>query len=442
MRASTLFDLLACVVEKVVSTSKFERGTPARFLEKALECFRNVCLLLGCLDSLRLQDMRICFVSFEYPPDIIGGAGTYAETMVDGLRKSGVEVHVITRGGHNHYAQQTYRLGIDARARAFFFILPAMRLLRRLDKILEFDIVHFNEPHILLRGLGTRSARLPVICTLHSTQAKEIESRLADLKSLKTTRDIGDLILKNPAGVICDIVTARSVDKIICPSPALANEISSYCLIDRERISVVPNGIDLKTFDRENDHNSTILSKYGLEKESYLLFMGRLSTFKGIQYLIQAFQAMKQDYANLKLAIVGSGDIEYFRNLASDMTDIVFTGHVSSMADRKFLYENSALVVLPSLYEGLPMVLLEAMACRKAVVASNVGGVPFLINHGKNGFLVEPRNPQSLEQSIRILLENPDLRMKMGHSGRRIVEEKFTVEKMIDGTLKVYKEAR
>jgi glycosyltransferase involved in cell wall biosynthesis len=90
------------------------------------------------------------------------------------------------------------------------------------------------------------------------------------------------------------------------------------------------------------------------------------------------------------------------------------------------------------LYEGLPTVVLEAMACGKAVVASGVGGIPLLIRHGQNGFLTKLGDSEGLEKFIRLLLENANLRENMGAFGRRLMEKEFSVNRMVCDTLKVY----
>jgi len=228
-------------------------------------------------------------------------------------------------------------------------------------------------------------------------------------------------------------------DKIICPCPDLVEQIKSYCLVDEQKIHVVPNGIDPEVFDKI-DCDTTILDRYGIEKENFLLYMGRLSSLKGVQYLIKAFQSIKKEYTDLKLVVVGGGSFEpHLRKLALGIKDISFIGFVKSLTVRKLLYENCLTVVVPSLYEAFPMVVLEAMVCSKAVIASNVGGIPLQIKHGKNGLLSKPEDSKSLEKSIRILLEDANLRKNMGSFGRKLVEKEFTVGKMVDRTLRVYK---
>lgn len=380
--------------------------------------------------------MRVCFISFEYPPNILGGAGTYAETIVNGLKHKGIDVFVITRGDRNDCDQKTFRVPtFDVPYwRRLFFMKPAVSLLRELNKLLKFDLAHFNEPHIILG-----KPNLPTVCTIHSTQVNEIKLKRGHSKTLETATDIRDLILKSPIGSICDVLTAHATDKIICPSLHLARLIRSYCFVDERKIHVIPNGIDLEAIDKIKNYHAGVLSKYDLERDKYVLFMGRLSVLKGVEYLIKAFSSIKKEYPNLKLIIVGTGDFEnYLRNLAHGIEDVVFTGYVDSLADKKLLYENCLAVAVPSLYEGLPMVVLEAMACRKAVIASDVGGIPMLVKHGKNGFLVKPGDSKGFEKFIRILLEDANLRKNMGSFGRRLVEKEFTVDRMVGKTLKVY----
>jgi glycosyltransferase involved in cell wall biosynthesis len=381
--------------------------------------------------------MRVCFISFEFPPHILGGAGTYAETLVKGLRRKGVDVFVISKGNQHDEHQRTYRVPSSDSLywRRLFFIEPAMSLFHKLNSRFKFDLVHFNEPHVILE-----KPKLPTVCTLHSTQVNEIKIKLASAKTLKTKVGVKDLILKGSVGSILDVFAAHAVDKIICPSSSLAALIKSYCLVDERKTLVIPNGIDLESFRKAKyEDPSACLKEYGLEEGNYVLFMGRLGVLKGVQYTIEAFKGISRKHPNLRLVIVGRGDFEgYLRNLAQGMENIVFTGYVSSLEVRKILYENSLFVVVPSLYEALPMVVLEAMACSKAVIASNVGGIPLLVKNGKNGFLANPGDPKDLERLITILYEDQKLRENMGSLGRKLAEKEFSVDRMVDRTLAVY----
>jgi glycosyltransferase involved in cell wall biosynthesis len=246
--------------------------------------------------------------------------------------------------------------------------------------------------------------------------------------------------LKGAIGSLFDIITARAADKIICPSPDLKNLVDSYCFLDGTKTHVVPNGIDLESYSNVKCENAgACLEELGLENKDYALYIGRLSVLKGAQYAIEAFKKITDQCPNLKLAIVGKGDFEHsLRSLAGKNRNIIFTGHVNSLVVRKTLYENSLFVIVPSLYEVFPMVVLEAMACGKPVIASKVGGIPMLVRHGKTGFLTKPATPEEIARFLNILCEDRKLGENMGALGRRIIEEEFTVDRMVDRTLRVY----
>lgn len=380
--------------------------------------------------------MNICFISFEFPPNSLtmGGAGTYASFLVRGLENTGMDVCTITTGDKTARYQKTYRISIPNIGywRRLFFANSAINLLGTLNRRHKFDLVHFNEPHII-----TRSPNLPTVCTFHNTQINELKSGLKEA-CLKTAESVRNVAIKNPVGHLCDVITCYMSDRIICPYSFLVRLLKHYCFVDERKIRVIPNGIDTKAFDGTNC-DTAFLGKYALEKESFVLYIGRLCSLKGVQYLIKAFKNIKKEYRKLKLVIAGSGESEhYLKKIARGTRDILFTGYVTSMKIKKGLYENCLTVVVPSIYETFPMVVLEAMTCKKPVIASNVGGIPLLVKHGKNGFLVEPQDSKGLEKFIKILYEDPDLRKRMGLFGRRLVEEEFTVDRMVSETLKVY----
>jgi glycosyltransferase involved in cell wall biosynthesis len=247
-------------------------------------------------------------------------------------------------------------------------------------------------------------------------------------------------VLKTPVGSLFDLTTTGISDRLICPTDSLARDIMTSYLVEAEKIRVVPNGIDLEALDKTKSSDLSVLGNYGLQEGSYLLYVGRLSCFKGLEFLIEAFKEVKKEHTHLKLVLAGRGDFEkYLRRMAGNDGNIVFTGHIDSLPLKKLLYEASLAVVLPSTVdEVLPLMVLEAMAFGKPVVGTNVGGVPLLIRHGRSGFLVAPKNSRELAKFIKVLCEDSGLRRKMGLIGRNIVETEFTVGQMVGKTLKIY----
>ena len=135
----------------------------------------------------------------------------------------------------------------------------------------------------------------------------------------------------------------------------------------------------------------------------------------------EAFSLIEKDFPDFKLVLVGEGLPE---------------GKLS-LAETKDKMKNCYCLVIPSLSEGLPRVLLEAMALAKPVVASKVGGIPDLIQEGQNGFLVEPGNTDQLAEKLRILLKDKNLAIEMGKRSRELIQDKFSNEKYIANYLKM-----
>jgi glycosyltransferase involved in cell wall biosynthesis len=363
----------------------------------------------------------------------MGGAGTYASLLARGLEKKGVDLFTISTGVKTTCEDRIYRVAIGSTTywRRVFFSEMAMNVVSQLGRKCKFDLVHLNEPHVI-----TKRPDLPVVCTFHSTQLHELELSIEG-GGLKTAKSIMDLVLKNPVGHLCDIVTGYMSGKIICPSFDMIR-LLKYCFVREKKIEVVPNGIDCKEFDIVNS-DVTFLGRYGLEEGSFLLYVGRLHPLKGVQYLIDAFKKVKKRHEKLKLVIAGKGDFEpYLRKVASRRKDVIFLGHVASLEVKKTLYENCLAVVVPSVYETFPMVVLEAMACGKPIIATDAGGTRLLVVQGKSGILIKPKDVTGIETAIERLLEDSDMRRRMGMFGRKLVEEEYTVEKMVDRTLRVY----
>lgn len=153
--------------------------------------------------------------------------------------------------------------------------------------------------------------------------------------------------------------------------------------------------------------------------QKYILFVGRDDVVKGIKYLQEAYELIKADFPEFTLILVGEGLPE---------------GKLSLQETRKKMKDCYCLVV-PSLTEGLPRVIMEAMALAKPIVASNVGGIPDLVKDGQTGFLCRAGHSRDLTEKLRILLSNQDLAMEMGRRGKEIIQQNFSNEKYISNYL-------
>lgn len=203
----------------------------------------------------------------------------------------------------------------------------------------------------------------------------------------------------------------------------------------RNIIFVIPNGISLSMFDQM----STL---YREENKNIIMWTGRMIEVKGLEYLIQAMKMVVNRYPNSYLMLIGDGPIKHkLIELATTLSlneNVTFVGNVPNNSVPRYLH-HADIFVLPSLSEGLPVSLLEAMAAGKPVIASNVGGISDLIKDGINGFLVESKDAEQIAKKINYLLEHPAERIRMGLESKKLVEENFTWDKIAEKTIEIYR---
>ncbi len=207
------------------------------------------------------------------------------------------------------------------------------------------------------------------------------------------------------------------------------------------RVVCIRNGIDLDGRPIHADRNR-IRRDLGVETGMCLIgTVGRLTPVKGLSYLLQSVSILLRQRANVRLLIVGDGvirkDLEAQARDLGISENVVFLGH---REDTDELLKALDIFVLPSLNEGIPMALLEAMAASRAVVASRVGGIPEIVEDGVEGILVEPMDVNQLAESCGRLIESPETAMKMGEQARKRVVQEFSATAMADRVAGLYKE--
>lgn len=233
-------------------------------------------------------------------------------------------------------------------------------------------------------------------------------------------------------------------DVIISPSYHYINE-SIFLGKYREKIVVIPNGINLKEFDIQYTKEEC-REKLGIPiDKNVLLFFSYLSPYKGPDVLLKAIPNIIKENHDIEIVIAGNGVMmDELKNLSKKLGIekwVRFAGFISD--DMKPVYfKASDIFILPSTMktESFGIVNLEAMACSIPIVASNIGGIPDVVKNGENGLLVQPKDPEALANSIIKLLNNIDFAKKMGKNGRKLVEEKYSWEKIAEMTEKIYNE--
>ncbi|NHI82924.1 MAG: glycosyltransferase [Candidatus Thorarchaeota archaeon] len=206
--------------------------------------------------------------------------------------------------------------------------------------------------------------------------------------------------------------------------------------IPDEKISVIPNGIDLSEF-KDTPEPGTFRYAYNISDDTrLLLFVGRVHSIKGIDRLLRSLQSILRSQKNVNLIVVGpdGGHLGYLKSLSTKLglaNYVRFTGPL--FGNKKIsAYVDSDIVILPSRYETFPNVILEAFACSKPVLATDVGGIPDLVRHGDTGFLVRSGDVLQLARAIEWLLENPKDSKLMGDKANKYLADELTIEKTVD----------
>ena len=346
----------------------------------------------------------------------IGGGQVNAWEISRRLAQKGVSIDIIARNnGKDQQAQvknlTIYKLGprsaprnslskIIFLTRAFFFILKR-----------DSDLVH---AHAFLPGIVAKLLMIfkgvPAVFTVHGT-------------SINTE-------LNNPI--------SRWLEKFILTQIRYSTQITvsrDFLKIKNinKKVIYIPNGIDTRRFDKIQVSKS---------QDPTLIFVGRLHPQKNLKSLIKAVSQVRQEIPRIRLLIVGEGDLK--KELQEQVKRLNLNKNVKFLGEKIGddlirLYKSSHLFILPSIYEGQPLTLLEAWAAKLPIIVSKTGDCRYLVEDGINGYLINnPYDTEDIAELIVLTLRNKNLE-KMGQNGYNLVSERFSWEKSGEKTLKLYR---
>jgi glycosyltransferase involved in cell wall biosynthesis len=242
--------------------------------------------------------------------------------------------------------------------------------------------------------------------------------------------------------LILEVIGNRCLDRAIAVSGQTGADWVRRTRISGRRVTTIHNGIDPAAVRRTQPPESA-RGQLGLPTDGCLVVggVGRLDPVKGYDSLIRAVGLLASEFPNLILALAGSGpDRDHLAGLAVAVglgSRVRFLGFHTDVLP---VYEALDVFVMSSLSEALPYAALEAMAVGLPVVGSAVGGIPEIIDPGRTGFLVPPRDPARLAAALRPLLKDADLRHRMGAAGRERVIREFHERDMVRKTIQVYRD--
>lgn len=242
--------------------------------------------------------------------------------------------------------------------------------------------------------------------------------------------------------ILLEKLASRITDKIVTLSNREKEDYLLFKIAEEEKFSVIFSGIGLNKFKEPLlSEKQNLRTELGIPENSLVVgTAGRLVPVKGPEFMLQAAKYIISRYPDTYFIFTGDGPLENDLNRkALEMgisENIIFLGWRDDVAQIISIYD---IFVLPSLNEGMGRVLAEAMALGKPIVASKIGGIPDLVIHGKNGFLVPPKNPKELAKYIQVLIEDKDKRGKMGLRGKEM-SLNFSAGGMIEKIASLYKE--
>lgn len=371
--------------------------------------------------------MNILMVYGDPRKIAFGGVEEHTNNLIHYLSRKDVYINVLTYGDDNavsHLEGVNYhvfnRLVNNLFLYLFFLPYDLFRLINCIRK-LDFDIIHFQGFHPLFCLAAIWCQRkYPTVITMHGISSVEMNYHKNRNYFFKV---FSKIIEKYTYSKIKNkIIVAPQIEKLI--------NKPQQC----SKTYIIPNGVDINLI------NSIKTSKSN--KGNRIIFIGNLIQRKGVCDLIRVIYEVKKDISDVCLLMVGSGEEE--RNLMILVkelgleTNVKFFGFVKG--NKKYtLIKSADIFVLPSYWESLPIVVLEGMACGKPIIASNVGGVPYLVNDGVNGFLVPPGNINKLSDKIITLLKDKELQEKMGNESLKH-SKGFDWNKIAKKTYDVYYE--
>jgi len=383
-------------------------------------------------------------IPYFYPAEFFGGPVKIAFDLGKELVKKGNEVFVYTSdaldlnnrvkkkeiemdGMHVHYFKNLSMLSVKT-SRLFFTPEMYKQLYLDLSSLDPFDIIHVHEystyQNIIVRQLAKKYG-VPYVLQAHgSLPVIGREGRRWVFDSF-----FGYRLLKDAARVI-------ALNRM---------EFDQYSLagVPTEKIALVPNGIDLAQF-ADLPNRGCFRRKFGIdENKRILLFLGRLNKIKGLDTLAIAFKQVVEELKDVILVIAGPDDgyLNSLKNLVSSLKigdNVLLVGPLYG-DDKLSAYIDADVFVLPSEYETFPVTILEAYACSKPVIASDVGSLNDLVLEEVTGLLVEAGSADKLSQSVISLLNDPKKAREMGLNGKKLVYKNYNTGKIAEMFETIYK---
>ena len=364
--------------------------------------------------------LRVALLTREYPPEVYGGAGVHVTYLARELAPL-VDLTVHCQGADrpDAIAHRPWDLLADAN-QALQVVSTDLSMAAAVGAGMNSaQLLHSHTWYANLAGhLGAMLYDIPHVMTMHSLEA---------LRPWKAEQLGGGYTVSS----WCERVAAASAAAVVAVSDGMRADImAAYPEIPAERIRVIRNGID--TTEYRPDPNTDVLERYGIDlARPYVIFVGRITRQKGVPVLLRAASGLIPEAQLVLLA--GAADTqeqlaevtELVDGLRATRSGVFWIPEMLPKHDVIQLLTHATVFAIPSVYEPLGIVNLEAMACGTAVVGSRTGGIPEVVADGETGLLVPAGEPEPLAAALNTLLSDPDRAAAMGQAGRKRAVAEF-----------------
>ena len=376
---------------------------------------------------------RAAFVTFHACPLAApgqgksGGMNVYVRQLAAALGNMGVKIDIFTRE-HPNIVNRIETIGsnvrvihlksgeLDTHIDGLYPELPeflAQLKAFQEEEAIKYDVVHSHYwmSGQIGRGLS-QELSVPHVITFHTLGLIKMQSRAGEVEQSERP--------------VVESEVMSTADRIIAFSPHERDSMARLYGADPRKVSLVPCGVDLSVFcplDQEAARN-----RLGLNGEKILLYVGRVEPLKGLDLLVETVAQMdSEDGARVMVVgadVNGGQEMDRVKQLAKERdleNQIDFVGQVDHM-ELPLYYNAADVCVVPSYYESFGLVALESMACGTPVVATRVGGLSTIIQHGRTGYLKPWRCPDAFANSVEMIISSDGLKQSMGEAARRRAE--------------------
>ncbi len=350
----------------------------------------------------------------------IGGIASYTVNLAKALKAEGENVYVASSGGSLVCSLQESgitHISVDMNTKCELNprLIGVVMYIKKFALMKDIGIIHAQTRVAQMVGFFVyKITGIPCVSTCHGFFGNKLSRKIFGLWG----------------------------KRVIAISDAVREYLVNILKVNKSKIEVIFNGIDVSYFDKgfSAEESDKFKEKIGFKNFKLIGTIARLSPVKGIDYMIDAANMIIRERDNVAFIVIGDGPHKDI--LTRKVKELGISGRfkfIEAQPDTRLFLRIMDIFLLPSVQEGLGLSIMEAMASGKPVVATNVGGIYTLIKDEKTGLLIPPRSPQSLRNAIIRLLDDEKLSGVLSRNAKEFVWANFKIEDMAEKTLAVYK---